>query len=419
MFTWKLPAGEDTTPHHADPAQHPVLAVVKSNPVRGDVVIKNKMGALAGCVVLALGIAACGSSEKSSSSSSSSTAASTASSTPSTTATAVSAGSGTISGAGSTFAAPVYEQWASSLSGLTVNYQAVGSGAGITAVESKTVDFGASDPPLKAADEEAIAKNGSTAVQIPMFLGAITVSYNLPGVKTGLKLDGKTIADIYLGKVKTWDDTEIKALNPGVTLPSTSITVIHRSDSSGTTAGFTGFLAAVDPEFKSKVGEGKDVQWPTGTGAKGNAGVAGAVQQTTGAIGYVEQAYALEHKFTYASVKNKAGAFVEPTLASTSAAAQGVAVPANLGIKISNPAGAASYPITSQTFVVVSKDMCKAGIPGGEGAAKGVVKFLDYGLGEGQKILGQADYAALPAAILAKSKAAVAGLQCNGASLGG
>jgi phosphate transport system substrate-binding protein len=382
-------------------------------------VIKNKMGALAGCVVLALGIAACGSSEKSSSSSSSSTAASTASSTPSTTATAVSAGSGTISGAGSTFAAPVYEQWASSLSGLTVNYQAVGSGAGITAVESKTVDFGASDPPLKAADEEAIAKNGSTAVQIPMFLGAITVSYNLPGVKTGLKLDGKTIADIYLGKVKTWDDTEIKALNPGVTLPSTSITVIHRSDSSGTTAGFTGFLAAVDPEFKSKVGEGKDVQWPTGTGAKGNAGVAGAVQQTTGAIGYVEQAYALAHKFTYASVKNKAGAFVEPTLASTSAAAQGVAVPANLGIKISNPAGAASYPITSQTFVVVSKDMCKAGIPGGEGAAKGVVKFLDYGLGEGQKILAQADYAALPAAILAKSKAAVAALQCNGASLGG
>jgi phosphate transport system substrate-binding protein len=382
-------------------------------------VIKNKMGALAGCVVLALGIAACGSSEKSSSSSSSTTAASTASSTPSTTATAVSAGSGTISGAGSTFAAPVYEQWASSLSGLTVNYQAVGSGAGITAVESKTVDFGASDPPLKAADEEAIAKNGSTAVQIPMFLGAITVSYNLPGVKTGLKLDGKTIADIYLGKVKTWDDTEIKALNPGVTLPSTSITVIHRSDSSGTTAGFTGFLAAVDPEFKSKVGEGKDVQWPTGTGAKGNAGVAGAVQQTTGAIGYVEQAYALEHKFTYAAVKNKAGAFVEPTLASASAAAQGVKVPANLGIKISNPAGAASYPITSQTFVVVSKDMCKAGIPGGEGAAKGVVKFLDYGLGEGQKILAQADYAALPAAILAKSKAAVAELQCNGASLGG
>jgi phosphate transport system substrate-binding protein len=382
-------------------------------------VIKNKMGALASCAVLALGLAACGNSNTSSTSSSSASTSSTAASTPSTTATTVNAGSGTISGAGSTFAAPVYEQWASSLSGLTVNYQAVGSGAGITAVESKTVDFGASDPPLKPADEEAIAKNGSTAVQIPMFLGAITVSYNLPGVKTGLKLDGKTIADIYLGKVKTWNDPEIKALNPGVNLPSTAITVIHRSDSSGTTSGFTSFLAAVDPEFKSKVGEGKDVQWPTGTGAKGNAGVAGAVQQTTGAVGYVEQAYALEHKFTYAAVKNKAGVFVEPTLASTSAAAQGVTVPANLGIKISNPGGAGSYPITSQTFVVVSKDMCKAGIPGGEGAAKGVVKFLDYGLGQGQSILGQADYAALPAAILAKAKEAVAGLQCNGTSLGG
>ena len=177
-----------------------------------------------------------------------------------------------------------------------------------------------------------------------MFLGAITVSYNLPGVKTGLKLDGKTIADIFLGKIKTWNDPEIKALNPGVTLPSTPITVIHRSDSSGTTAGFTGFLAAVDPEFKSKVGEGKDVQWPTGTGAKGNAGVAGAVQQTTGAVGYVEQAYALQHNFTYASVKNKAGNFVAPTLASTSAAGEGVTVPANLGIKIINPAGAERLP---------------------------------------------------------------------------
>jgi phosphate transport system substrate-binding protein len=366
-------------------------------------VIMNKLAALAGCAILAGGLAACGSSEKSSSTSSSS----------STTAT--------ISGAGSTFAAPVYEQWGSELSssGLTLNYQPVGSGAGITAFESKTVDFGASDPPLKPADEEAIAKNGSPAVQIPMFLGAITVSYNLPGVKGGLKLEGKTIADIFLGKVKTWNDPEIKALNPGIALPSTPITVIHRSDSSGTTDGFTSFLATVDPEWKAKVGSGKTVQWPTGTGEKGNAGVAGGVQQTTGAVGYVEQAYALEHSFTYASVKNKAGNFVEPTLVSTSAAAEGVVVPANLGIKISNPSAPSAYPITSQTFVVVNKDLCKAGVPGGEAAAKGVVKFLVYGLGEGQSILSKADYAALPSAILAKSKEAVAGLECNGASLGG
>jgi phosphate transport system substrate-binding protein len=369
-------------------------------------VIKNKMGALAGCALLAVGLAACGSSSSSSSSS-----------TPA--ATSSSGTSATISGAGSTFAAPVYQQWASSLSPLTVNYQAVGSGAGITSIENKTVDFGASDPPLKPADEAAIAKNGSPAVEIPMFLGAITVSYNLPGVQSGLKLDGKTISDIYLGKVKTWNDTEIKALNPGINLPSTAITVIHRSDSSGTTAGFTSFLAAVDSEFKSKIGEGKTVPWPTGTGAKGNAGVAGAVQQTVGAVGYVEQAYALAHNFTYASVKNKAGQFIAPTLASASAAGQGVTVPANLGIKIKNPGGASSYPITSQTFIIVNRDICKAGVPGGEAAAKGVVKFLDYGLGQGQAILSQADYAALPAAILAKSKEAVAGLQCNGTSLGG
>jgi phosphate transport system substrate-binding protein len=365
-------------------------------------VTKNRIGALAACGLLAVGIAACGSSSKSSTSSSASGGV-----------------SGTISGAGSTFAAPVYQQWASSLSPLTVNYQAVGSGAGLTALENKTVDFGASDPPLKPEDEAAIAKNGSPAVQIPMFLGAITVSYNVPGLQTGLKLDATTISDIFLGKITKWNDPAITALNPGVKAPATAITVVHRSDSSGTTAGFTGFLASADPEFKSKVGEGKDVQWPTGTGAKGNAGVAGAVAQTVGAVGYVEQAYALQHNFTYASVKNKSGNFVAPTLQSTSAAAEGIEVPANLGIKIKNPSSPNAYPITSQTFIVVNKDLCKAGTPGGEGAAKGVVKFLEYGLGTGQQILGQADYASLPSSILDKSKEAAAGLQCNGAKLSG
>lgn len=353
------------------------------------------MGALASCALLALGVAACGKSGSSTSSS----------------------GPSTISGAGSTFAAPVYQQWGSS-SGMTVNYQAVGSGAGITALEGKTVDFGASDPPLKPADFAALEKVGPVQ-QVPMFLGAITVSYNVPGLKAGLKLDPKTISAIYMGKIKTWNDPQIAALNSGVSLPSSSITVVHRSDSSGTTAGFTGFLSSTDPEWKSKVGEGKDVQWPTGTGAKGNAGVAGAVEQTSGSIGYVEQAYALQHKFTYASVKNAAGKYVEPTLASTSAAAEGVEVPANLGIKIKNPSAPNAYPITSQTFIVVYKDMCKAGLPGGEGAAKGVKKFLEYGLGAGQGILKEADYAALPSQILAKSKMAVASLQCNGAPLAG
>jgi phosphate transport system substrate-binding protein len=367
-------------------------------------VISKKISALAGCTAIALAVAACGSSSNNT--------------TSSTTNSGSSSASATISGAGSTFAAPVYEQWASSQPGLTVNYQAVGSGAGITAIESKTVDFGASDPPLKPADEEAIAKNGSPAVQIPMFLGAITISYNLPGVKAGLKLEGKTIANIYLGKIKTWNAPEIAALNPGVTLPSTAITVVHRSDSSGTTSGFTSYLSEADPEFKSKVGEGKIVPWPTGTGAKGNAGVAGAVEQTTGAVGYVEQAYALEHNFTVAAVKNKAGSFIAPSLESTSAAGEGVTVPANLGIKVINSPAAGAYPITSQTFIVLNKDLCKAGIPGGETAAKGVVRFLQYGLGEGQSILSKADYAKLPAAILAKSKEAASGLECNGKALG-
>jgi phosphate transport system substrate-binding protein len=361
-------------------------------------VTNHKLGLFAGAALLALGLTACGSSSKSS--------------------TSVSA---TISGAGSTFAAPVYEQWGSELasSGLHLNYQAVGSGAGLTSLEARTVDFGASDPPLKPADAAAIAAHGSPAVQIPMFLGAITVSYNLPGVKSGLKLTGEVIADIYLGTVKTWNARQISSLNPGVTLPSTPITVIHRSDSSGTTDGFTSFLSVVDPEWKSKVGEGKTVLWPIGTGAKGNSGVAGAVSQTTGAVGYVEQAYALEHSFTTAAVKNKAGHFIEPSIASTSAAAEGVVVPANLGIKISNPSAPNAYPITSQTFIVVNRDLCKAGIPGGESAAKGVARFLSYGLGEGQSILSKADYAALPSTILAKSKEAAASLQCNGAALSG
>jgi phosphate transport system substrate-binding protein len=355
---------------------------------------------LLSCALIALCVAACGSSTK-------------------TTGATSSSGSTTISGAGSTFAAPVYEQWASAQSGLTVNYQSVGSGAGLTAIESKTVDFGASDPPLKPADEEAIAKNGSAAVQIPMFLGAITISYNVSGVKTGLKLEGKTIANIYLGKITTWDAPEIAALNPGVTLPKASITVVHRSDSSGTTSGFTSYLSEEDPEFKTKVGEGKIVPWPTGTGAKGNAGVAGAIQQTVGAVGYVEQAYALTHNFTVASVKNKAGTFVEPSLASTSAAGEGVAIPANLGIKVINSPAPSAYPITSQTFIVENKDLCKAGLPGGEEAAKGVARFLEYGLGAGQAVLSKADYAKLPAPILAKSKEAAAGLLCNGAPLKG
>ena len=308
------------------------------------------------------------------------------------------------------------------ISALTVNYQAVGSGAGITALETKTVDFGASDPPLKPADEDGDRQERQPAPCRSRCSSARSRSpTTCPGVKTGLKLEGKTIANIFLGKIKTWNDPEITALNPGVTLPSTAITVIHRSDSSGTTSGFTSFLAAVDPEFKSKVGEGKDVQWPTGTGAKGNAGVAGAVQQTVGAVGYVEQAYALQHNFTVASVKNKAGNFVAPTPGLDQRRGRsGRDRPGEpRHQRSSTPHGANAYPITSQTFIVVNKDLCKAGIPGGETAAKGVVKFLEYGLGQGQSVLSQADYAALPGVDPRQVQGSGRpGLQCNGSTIG-
>jgi phosphate transport system substrate-binding protein len=348
-------------------------------------------------IALALGATACGSSDNDS--------------------TAASGGSSSINGAGSTFAAPIYQQWGNALKdkGITVNYQPVGSGAGIAQLAAGTADFGASDPALGPEDRATFKKGKAT--QIPMAFGAITVSYNLDGVKKGLKLDGATVADIFLGKVKKWDDPAIAKLNPGVKLPGDSITVVHRSDESGTTKGFTGFLEAYSPEWKSKVGSDKTVKWPTGTGAKGNDGVAAAVKQQKGSVGYVEEAYALQNNFTTAAVKNKAGQFVEPTLETTTAAGAGVKIPKDLGISIIDSPNPKSYPISSQTFVVVYTDLCKGGLDKGKaGAVKG---FLDYGLGEGQSVLGQLQYAKLPAAVLTKAQAASDSLTCNGAPLKG
>jgi phosphate transport system substrate-binding protein len=365
------------------------------------------MVAVIAAAFLSLAVAACGSSSKK-----------TPTTTPGGAATTSSGGSGAINGAGSTFAAPIYSQWGSNLSsqGLTVNYQAVGSGAGIAQLTAGTVDFAGSDPPMKDA-EIAAAKAKGVPVHIPVGFGAITVSYNLPGVPSGLKLDGATIANIFLGKVKTWNDAAIKALNPSAKLPSTPITVVHRSDSSGTTAGFTTFLAAYSPTWKTQIGTGKDVKWPTGTGAKGNAGVAGAVKQTTGAVGYVEQAYALQNNFTFASVKNKAGTYIAPTLASTTAAGVGLKVPPDLRFTAIDSPNPKSYPIVSQTFLIVYKDMCKAGVP--QGTANGVVKLLNYGLGAGQDVLAQLEYAKLPASLLTKAKAKVTKLTCNGSPITG
>jgi phosphate transport system substrate-binding protein len=324
-------------------------------------------------------------------------------------------GGGTVNGAGSTFAAPIYSQWGNALKdqGVTVNYQPVGSGAGVAQFAAGTVDFGASDPAL-APEDKATIKKGEP-VQIPMAFGAITVAYNLDGVEKGLKLDGQTTADIFQGKIKTWNDPAIAKLNPGVKLPGDQITVVHRSDESGTTAGFTKFLSAYSKEWEKSIGSDKTVKWPTGTGAKGNDGVAAAVKQQKGSVGYVEEAYALQNDFTTASVKNKSGQFVEPTLESTTAAGEGADIPADLGISIIDAPNPKAYPIASQTFVIVYKDMCKAGKS--EGTAKAVKQFVNYGLGEGQGVLGQLQYAKLPAEVLSKSKEAADGLQCNGSPI--
>jgi phosphate transport system substrate-binding protein len=367
--------------------------------------MSRKWLAAATAALLAVSVAACGSSSSTSTSSSSGTGSSGTVKT-------------TVTGSGSTFAAPIYQQIGSELKpkGLTINYQAVGSGQGIADLTNKSVDFAGSDPPMKDEEIAAAKKNGDP-VHIPTAFGAITVSYNVSGLKTGLKLDGKTTADIFLGKVKKWNDPAIAALNPGTTLPSSTITVVHRSDESGTTKGFTSFLQAYSPEWKSKVGSDKTVKWPTGTGAKGNDGVAAAIKQTPGSIGYVEQAYALQNKFTFASVKNKAGKFIVPTLASVTAAGEGVKVPPDLRFTITDSPNPAAYPISSQTFIIVYQDPCKAGTNATK--TKGLVQFLDHVLGAGQSTIRQLSYAPLPSSIVSKAQAKVKGLTCNGSPVAG
>ncbi len=380
---------------------------------------RSRISAVAIVVAASLGIAACGSSSSSSSSTSANSSSPAASSSTSASASSSSGGSATINGAGSTLAAPIYQQWGSTLGsqGLTVNYNPVGSGAGQADLETATVDFAGSDPALKPADQ---AKMKGPVLQFPVAFGAITVSYNLSGVKSGLKLDGPTLANIFLGKIKTWNDPAIKALNPGMSLPSSAITVVHRSDSSGTTSGFTTFLSDVSPTWKSQIGAGKDVKWPVGTGAAKNSGVAAVIKQTAGAVGYVEQAYALENGFTYAAIKNSAGAYELPTIANTSAAAVGVKVPPDLGISTINAPGADAYPIVSQTFLDTYKDPCKSG-GASTSVAGGVKKFLTYALGAGQQTLGSGGnklpYAPLPASLAAKDTTQLGTMTCNGSPI--
>lgn len=326
-------------------------------------------------------------------------------------------GGGTISGAGATFPQPVYGQWSADLKdadGITVNYNPIGSGGGIAQFTAGTVDFGATDAAMD--DEElATAEKKGTPLHIPTVFGAVAVAYNLPGVKSGLKLDGATLADIFLGKITSWNDPAIAKTNPGINLPSTRITVVHRSDESGTTKLFTTYLGDYSSQWKDDVGVDKTVKWPTGTGAAKNAGVAGGIKQTDGAIGYVELAYALQNKFTTAAIENSSGKFVEPTLETTAAAGEGIKVPDDLRFDAINSPNPEAYPISSATFLLVYEDMCKAGIK--PKAAKDTKAFLSFGLGEGQPTAEKLGYAPLPSGLLTDAQAKVDSLTCNGKPL--
>lgn len=296
-----------------------------------------------------------------------------------------------LTGAGATFPAPMYAKWAEAykaLTGTTMNYQAIGSGGGVKQIMAKTVDFGASDDPVPAADLE---KNG--LAQFPAIIGGVVPVANIPGIAPGqLKLNNDVLSDIFRAKVTKWNDPAIASVNPGIKLPDTAITVVYRSDSSGTTAVFTDFLAQVSSGFKGVVGSGKTVNWPAGVGGKGNAGVAANVTKIDGAIGYVEYAYAKQNKMTHLSLINKDGKAVQPNEASFSAAAAKAnwAGTPNFAVNLNNQPGAGSWPITSASFILMYK---KAEKP--EQSAE-VLKFFNWALTKGQKMATDLDYVPLP-----------------------
>ena len=303
-----------------------------------------------------------------------------------------SSGSGLqVTGAGSTFVYPVLSAWASDYQkqgGASINYQSIGSGGGISQVKAGTVDFGATDQPL-ASDE--LAK--SNLAQFPIVIGGIVAVVNIPGLDAGkLKLTGPLLADIYAGKVKTWNDPVITKLNPGVSLPGSNIAVVHRSDGSGTTFNFTHYLAQISPTWKNGPGEGKTVNWPTGVGGKGNEGVAGYVKQIPNSIGYVEYAYVIQNKMTYAQLQNSAGTFVSPSADSFSAAAESAdwKTAKDFNLVMTNAPGAGAYPITATTFILMPKQ------PKDKAKSDAALAFFKHALEKGQDQAKKLDYVPLP-----------------------
>jgi phosphate transport system substrate-binding protein len=313
----------------------------------------------------------------------------------STTALSLPATAADITGAGATFPFPIYSKWADAYkkeTGNGLNYQSIGSGGGIKQIQAKTVTFGASDMPLKVPQLE---KDG--LIQWPMVMGAIVPVVNLEGVKPGeLVFDGATLADIYLGKITKWDDPAIKKLNPKVSLPSTAIAVVRRSDGSGTTFNFTNYLSKVSPDWKSKVGEGTAVEWPVGVGAKGNEGVSANIGQTKNSIGYVEYAYAKQNKLTYAGMVNSAGKAVQPTVAAFQAAAANAdwAKAPGYYVILTNQPGEASWPITAATFILMHKE------PADKAASAEAIKFFKWAFEKGGSMAEGLDYIPMPASVV-------------------
>ncbi len=295
-----------------------------------------------------------------------------------------------INGAGATFPYPIYSKWFNSYAkvdpSVRFNYQSIGSGGGQKQILAETVDFGASDGPMSDAN---LAKAPRTLWHIPTVAGAVVVSYNLPG-NPKLKLDGATLAAIYLGKITRWNDPAIAGQNPGVSLPDRGIVVVHRSDGSGTSYIFTDYLSSVSPEWKEKVGKNTSVSWPVGLGGKGNEGVSGQVKQVPGAIGYIELAYAMQNNLPYADMKNAAGNYITPSIDSVTAALATAQIPDDFRFSMVNPPGAEAYPIAGTTWLLVYAQQTDAA------KGKKLVEFLRWAFTDGEKMASTLLYAPLP-----------------------
>lgn len=307
-----------------------------------------------------------------------------------------------LNGAGATFPYPIYSKWVSEynkITGVKINYQPIGSGGGIRQFTSGITDFGGTDDPMT---DEDIKSAGADVLHIPTVMGAVAVSYNLPGI-AGIKLDADTLSKIFLGEIRKWNDSRIAAINPGIVFPDKNITVAHRSDGSGTTAIFSSYMAKVSSVWAAKVGKGKSLNWPVGVGGKGNSGVAGIIKMNEGAVGYVELSYAITNNLPVASLKNRSGNFVEPTLDSTAAAAAGVLnkMPSDFRMDLTNASGRDSYPIVGLTWLIVRKN--QANHEKGEALAS----FLKWAVTSGQKYAGELLYAPLPAGLQNKVLAVI------------